>query len=313
MDELTCVAHGESTTRRCALRSLAAVGAGGLMAAIVEGGTAAANVGAMQFGAANNAVNAKTSLTANVADAVLEAANSGTGVQTVGVLGKTIGNGTGVIGYVSTPTVNGWGVLGHADGTDGIAVVGLGGHAQLMLAGTVANPTASVETHSAGEVVFDNGTNLWVCVNAGTPGAWRKLASQESAGALHTISPARVFDSRRPMAVQINAGNVWLVSIAHRIDVATGNIVQPNVVPADATAIAYNLTVVNTVGTNGYLAVNEGNNSDVTASTINWYANGQTAANGSIVKLNNARQVSVICGGTATATHFIIDVLGYYR
>lgn len=314
MSDLTGTTGEVGTTRRTALRSLAAVGAGGLVAAIVGGATAEATVGAMQFGTANNAVNAKTSLTANVGDAVFEAANSGTGGQSIGVTGKTTGSGTGVIGYVSTPTSSAWGVLGQIDGTAGIAVLALGGHAQLGLGGTVANPTTGVlVAHGVGEVVLDTTGNMWACVASGTPGSWRKLAAVSTAGALHPITPARVFDSRRPMSSQILTGDNWTISAANRIDPVTGAVVEPNIVPAGATAIAYNLTIVSTVGTNGYLAVNEGGNTVVTASSINWYANGQTAANGSVVKLNGSRQVTVICGGTSTSTHFIIDLVGYYR
>lgn len=76
------------------------------------------------------------------------------------------------------------------------------------------------------------------------------------------------------------------------------------------TAVTYNITVTSTVAT-GYLAV-EGNNTTVSASTINWFGAGQTLANAATVKLNDARVIAVICGGTGATTHFIVDVTGYY-
>ena len=72
-----------------------------------------------------------------------------------------------------------------------------------------------------------------------------------------------------------------------------------------------NVTVVGTAS-GGYLAVNPGGVTAVTASTINWSAAGQILANGITLTLNASRQVTVVCGGGGAATDYIIDVLGYY-
>ena len=79
-----------------------------------------------------------------------------------------------------------------------------------------------------------------------------------------------------------------------------------------ATAIACNLGITGTTG-GGYLAVNPGGNTTVTASTINWSADGQTLANGIIATINpTTREVTVICG-PGGSTHFFLDVTGYWR
>jgi hypothetical protein len=154
--------------------------------------------------------------------------------------------------------------------------------------------------------------DLWMCVADGTPGTWKKITGTAVAGAFHAISPSRVYDSRSaaPTPGLLASGASRLVSVADKRDLSTGAVVTANVVPAGATAISVNLTVANTVG-NGFLAVNEGGNTVVAASAINWSGSGQAIANGIIVPVNASREVTVI-GGVGGATDFILDVSGYY-
>jgi hypothetical protein len=90
-------------------------------------------------------------------------------------------------------------------------------------------------------------------------------------------------------------------------------VVSADVVPAGATAISCNVTVVNTVG-GGFLTVNPGGNLTVGGATVNWFATGQILNNGVIVQINSTtREVTVIAGGTTgTRTDFVIDVTGYF-
>ena len=163
----------------------------------------------------------------------------------------------------------------------------------------------------AGDVFVDSTDAIFICVVSGSPGTWRQISSPTSAGALTPITPTRVYDSRRgsgggPLA----GGQTRVVSVANGIDVTTGAVTTPNLVPAGATAIQYNLTIVNTVAT-GYLQVSPGDAVAITSSSINWTASGQIAANGLVVKLDTSRQVKAFASGGST--DFIIDVLGYYR
>ena len=48
------------------------------------------------------------------------------------------------------------------------------------------------------------------------------------------------------------------------------------------------------------------------ASTIN-YGPGQTRANNAIIKLGSGDSIAVTCGQSSGATHFIVDVVGYFR
>ena len=260
----------------------------------------------------------------NTANAVALSASS-TGLNGVGVYAKVTGSwGVGVYAQAEALHATAVYAVGNFAGVSAAGehavvasgtIYGLwatGGKAALFMPpGNEAPPAGEIQ-HSTGEMTVDMDGTLWFCSIGGTPGTWQKLGGPGTGGSFHPISPSRVYDSRKPTANPITSGGTRLVSVADKID-ATGTIVTPDIVPAGATAIAYNLTIVNTVGTNGYLAVNPGGNTTVSASSINWSAPNLTLANGSVVTLNNEREVTVICGGSSTRTNFIIDVVGYYR
>ena len=129
------------------------------------------------------------------------------------------------------------------------------------------------------------------------------------------VAPKRVYDSRLNMTPDANgalaSGSNRTISCANGRDITTGAIDTTNVVPSTATSIAYTLTVANTVAA-GYIAVNPGGTSTVSASTINWSQSAQFLANTTIVKLGPNRTVTVIAGGGGTAD-FIIDIVGYFQ
>lgn len=305
---------GGRKSRRQVLRLAGAAVVGGAAAMMAESDVAA-TIGPMQFGTTNNAGAAGTVLTSSYST-VLEV--DGTGPGAAAIFGYATGSGTGILGRIQGPAEDGWGVAGHANGGLGYGLVGMGGAAQLRLTPNPGQTEApSTGVHWAGELHTNDG-GLYYCVAPGTPGSWRTLARSTSAGALIPVTPARVYDSRHDLTYMgppnhpISTGQTRTISVAHKVD-ATGSITVLDYVPAGATAIAYNLTVVNTVGTNGWLAVNPGGIGTVSASAINWSSAGLTTANASLVSVNAGRQVTVICGGTATSCNFIIDVVGYYR
>ena len=91
------------------------------------------------------------------------------------------------------------------------------------------------------------------------------------------------------------------------VDVVAG---APGTVPADATAIAYNLTIFGTTG-RGFLALAPGSQATLPAtSTINWTAAQTTIANATQGAVSDGR-VKVFASGTGS-TNFVLDVVGYY-
>ncbi len=250
--------------------------------------------------------------------------SSGRGVEGVSTNGEGVygTSGTGV-GVVGTGHIGGYfeggtnGVVGIGDtnlGVQGFGRIGgffSGGAAALQL--DVNNPSVLKRTdaHAAGEIEADSNLDLWLCVEDGTPGKWRKIAGRNSAGAFHAITPTRVYDSRQtlPTPGVLTGGSTRTISVKDARAVNGGAVVTANAIPSGATAVAANITIVTTAG-GGYLSVNPGGVTAITASTINWSASGQVIANGISLTLNTNRELTVVCDGGST--HFIVDINGYY-
>ena len=224
-----------------------------------------------------------------------------------GVVGRGVSDSSsyGVWGRAST----GYGVVGASDSGIDIACFGTGRF--YLTSGVITSGT-----HSAGEIIKDASSDLWLCTVGGSPGTFRKLAGPTTAGALHVITPARVYDSRLATQTAPNIGGTLsspasrVVRIADAVNLNTGAVTTADLVPIGATAIVYNLTIVSPTNS-GFLAVTPGDATDYSASTINWATGIQVLANGTLVKIDSNRQVKVFSGGDG-ATHFIIDVVGYY-
>ena len=219
-----------------------------------------------------------------------DASSTGRGAQFSSALGVALEASGGTIGTISTGT-----------------------YSALLLGATAFAPTAaSSHAYEAGEMTRGPGGVLWYCVESGTPGKWRTLSAPTGAGSFYAVTPARAYDSRLstyPQNGVLGSGQNRTISVANRYDV-NGTLVTSNFVPAGATAVFANVTVVDTVGA-GYLAVNPGGTTAVAASTINWSASGQVLANGISLTLNASREITVV-NGSGGSTQFIIDITGYW-
>ena len=260
-----------------------------------------------------------------------------------GVLGSSVSRGgTGVV--ASSSGVSGVGLRAAAGGPGGIAISANGGsvgvearmtpsedNSGVIVTGarrgistsaTTAFPLSlapGTQTSGApaiaarvGDVAVDAGGTIWFCIADGNPGTFRRLGGAATAGSYTPITPTRVYDSRKgsPAAGPISAGGQRVISAARGIVTSTGAPLPTDLIPAGATAITCNLTVTMTVSS-GYLGVFPGDAPTMTASTINWTGNGQTIANGLVVKLDNQRRLKIFAGGPGVAA-FLIDVSGYY-
>jgi hypothetical protein len=157
------------------------------------------------------------------------------------------------------------------------------------------------------------GTNPWPWVDPIGPTktavlpAKARIDSRAAVGTkFYTVAPCRVADTRN--AVNTNgSGGPPLVGGATRDFFVTNTCG----VPADAMAIAANITVV-IPGSVGYIRVfPQGQNS--ASSSIN-FTTGSVRANNVTVGVGLSGNVSVFCGTAAgKGAHFVLDVVGYYK
>ena len=138
---------------------------------------------------------------------------------------------------------------------------------------------------------------------------------QVGSGALfHPVAPARLYDSRQvlPMPGVLASGAERTLFVGDGRDLA-GTVTVPDVVPAGATALAYNVTVPVPVGSGGgHLRVWPAGGSRPNASVINWAPSGRTRANGLVVGVSADRAVQVY-NGAGDSVDVVVDALGYYQ
>jgi hypothetical protein len=214
--------------------------------------------------------------------------------------------------YAWSSVDDGIGAVCRAIGARSVGVVAHGDRANLALdAG--ADPRSSGIAHVAGDVVMDSEGQLWVCVVAGSPGIFRKLAGPSTAGSFHPIATVRVADTRLPLPAQgaISAPGNKVLSVADGRDLATGAVTAANVVPAGATAVSGNITVTATTAA-GFATVMPGDAATYGGSTVNWSNPGATVANAFISKLDALRQLKIFVDAAGASAQVIVDINGYY-
>lgn len=287
--------------RRDFLR-IASVAATGAAAAAILRPTAAAAADneAVFLGTGNNPHNVESTMTAithSGAGGLEIAAFRGLGpANSNGVWGTSLGNlGAGVFGTSDY----GYGVFGAVSvGYDLYA----GGNGRQGSRSHLTSGTPVSGAYAAGDV-FRNGSDtsaeLFVCVLPGTGSAaqFRKLAGPSTAGALHVITPFRAYDSRPTV---LTAGSSRIVQIANGSQVPTG-----------ARAVFATLTITNTTGSGGWIATTAGDVPSTTASSINWFAAGQTLATTVLTALDGSGRIKMFNNSSAN-TDFIVDVTGYF-
>jgi hypothetical protein len=204
-------------------------------------------------------------------------------------------------------------------GTDGTAfqapLTVLGGGATFNSAyGTYVGGLVAVGPDGTSIPAYPDGPgSVWAKVRySGAASSWRKIAGFDTAGALHVISPVRVYDSRKPSASSglLTNGATRTVSVANALDINSGAVTVANQIPAGARAVVGNLTVIASVG-GGFLFVAPGGTTSATASTINWASSPSVTANGFTCALNDTRQL-IVFASDGIQCHFIIDISGYY-
>jgi uncharacterized repeat protein (TIGR01451 family) len=235
-------------------------------------------------------------------------ANSGNRGATGVVLSETVPTyttfnaGASTAGWVCTPN-------GNAGSACTLTIGGLsagGGNQTATFAVTVDNPLLNGVTQIANTAsIADDGANG----ADPTPGNNSGSDTTPVTGAIpatdfYTLTPCRLLDTR------IGGSGGPLVSGVPRVFTFAGSCG----IPADAVAIAINITAVNPPGF-GHVVVYPGNGSIPLVSNIN-FGPGVTRANNAIILLatNGAGTLgaeSVISGGGGV--DILIDVVGYFK
>jgi hypothetical protein len=179
----------------------------------------------------------------------------------------------------------------------------------LHLAGTGPAAPARTDPHPVGDLIEDANGDLWLCVQAGTPGTWRKIGGPATAGALHILDrTTRVYDSRpntQPAAIGLKTR--FDDGDTRTLD-ATAN---GSGVPSDAIAVMINATATNT-NPGGYFSFWKNGVAWPGNSSLNWSQANTTVATTTVVAVGPGATFQARMLGPGGAD-LVIDLIGYYR
>ena len=181
-------------------------------------------------------------------------------------------------------------------------------HLRLGNEATRGAPTSDSFAHLGGEVVYTTAGEHWLCVKGGTPGTWRKVAGQATAGSFHVLAaPVRVYDSRSGTAPSTGPKTPLAPNVARTIDLKGSS----SGVPAGATAALVTVLLLNTASGNGNFTLWAGGVAKPSANTMVWggAAGGRYTAK-EVSALDAAARIQV---SSSLKADIALDVVGYYR
>jgi hypothetical protein len=121
-------------------------------------------------------------------------------------------------------------------------------------------------------------------------------------GSFVPIVPSRVYDSRLGDGA-LHDGEQRIVSVATS---TTGQ----RAVPPSVRAVALTVTVTETTGSGGYVAVFPAGTTWASTSSVNWFGPGQNLATAVLCGVDGASRVTV--RGGVNPTQVVLDVTGYF-
>jgi hypothetical protein len=310
-DLVNPAADPASMPRRGMLRTVGAAAAGVAVGSLAFAKPAGATDGnSIVIG---NAAQTAESPTALIRNSVGYSATPAVGTFHVTDNISQTGVGLGIVSCI-TAVASGNGSTVAFAGTGSAYGAKLDGPVPLKLTDSTDSAAPTSAAGFAGEFKVVNG-DLWFCSRTvdSNDAIWRRLSGVAVAGGFVALDPTRAYDSRLAAytpngLMSPNSNRVISVKDGHD---AAGAVSIPNVVPAGATAVTYNVTVTGTTDAN-FIAVTPGNASGFTASTVNWSGPGISIANGGVCKLDSSRQLKVFMGDQPGSAHIIVDVTGYY-
>jgi hypothetical protein len=196
-----------------------------------------------------------------------------------------------------------------SSGGDG-SVTGLGNECVAIAAGTTATVTDPVVVVNSPYRPAGTYPLEFVVVGYSSPGCTTPVGYYQgistsviSNGAYTTLTPTRILDTRSGLGGASTVGPNSAISVA-----VTGSLGSPAVtIPATATAVALNVTVVDTTA-NSFLSVYP-TGAVPGISSLNWAA-GQTVPNLVIVQVGTSGQVSFY--NNVGRTDVLADIQGYF-
>ena len=154
-----------------------------------------------------------------------------------------------------------------------------------------------------------------IAVTFGAGGLVVVDAASSDPSSFVAVEPIRIMDGRRDVPSSIDpfeSGKSQTLQVTGTVPTQPLGDVPPvnvEVVPAGATAVVLNATVVRP-STKGYLSIRPGDATGVPAtSNINWAAGGANIANSVTVELPASGEINIFVNGTVGAV--LIDIAGY--
>lgn len=202
-------------------------------------------------------------------------------------------------------------------GPGGYGLKAAGGMAPLFLVGynvtdnVTGAPTSG--THQPGELFVDKAGNLFYCATGGTPGTWRRVSGNNTAGAFVPLNASeRFIDTRFPLQVgpapatpgRLAANTEKTYKITGRDGVSGDPSLQ---IPIGATAIVISIGVVNP-DAGGFLQAWKAGAIAPTTTVLSWPSSGLFRT-GATLALPDTGQITV---KSSVGTDFNLDVTGYY-
>ncbi|HZC06058.1 MAG TPA: hypothetical protein VE338_10480, partial [Ktedonobacterales bacterium] len=230
--------------------------------------------------------------------------NGGNGVVGIGLTSM----GYGVYGGSDV----GWGVVGDSGGGADIGSIGTGIIYQ-VLQGFAGAPSKNPDGTPAGpflggESIRDSNGDLWLCVAAGSPGTWVKVAHLSPGlpgGAISYLSkPIRLFDSRSGATDALfHPGAPCAANSSTTVQVS-GDAYNGVTVPASVAGAIGNVTVLNAAGSGFVELVPSG--AGFTGAANLAFAPGQIISNAFNVGLNSTGALDIYVG--SSAVDVIVDL-----
>lgn len=271
--------------------------------------------------AAGTAIKATTTTTAGArgveayGDQAVYGHSTGPGdIDSAGVIGRGDASITGV----RASSQNGTGL--EAISTAGAAVRAFGSHgvltgatgatgSPLWINSTAPSPAGSTAKWYRGQFLVDTTGALWFNTTDFPSPHWVKVAGPTTAGAFHILdTPVRIYDSR-PGQAPLGVTKGTIANEAERV--IDANLGGGTIPAGGASAILVNLTVVGTTNP-GFVALYTNGIAYPGTSSVNWTGTGDVVANQAVTAVDSSLRCKVRVANNCS-THFLIDLLGYWR